>query len=61
MPRDRVISSEEWERRRGDVEVSTDDLNALVMNWLVTEVRLSPMPDCCCKLLTRHGGSVCTI
>jgi hypothetical protein len=41
MPgRDRVISREEWERRRGDVDVSTDDLNALVMNYLVTEVRL---------------------
>lgn len=38
MPKDTVISNAEWEKRRSDVRVSNDDLNALVMNYLVTEV-----------------------
>jgi hypothetical protein len=33
------ISSKEWEQRCESVEISSHDLNMLVMNFLATEVR----------------------
>lgn len=32
------VSKEEWERKLASVELRKDDLNQLVMNFLVTEV-----------------------
>jgi len=34
-----VIELEEWEKKLAQVRVSKEDLNRLVMNFLVTEVR----------------------
>lgn len=34
-----MIELEEWEKKLAQVRVSKEDLNRLVMNFLVTEVR----------------------
>ena len=38
-PDKRKITSDEWERKLTSVRVRKDDMNRLVMNFLVTEVR----------------------
>ena len=38
MTSKRVITSEEWEKKRQDVHIPLEDLNKLVMNFLVAEV-----------------------
>lgn len=35
-----VITSAEWERKLDEVKLRKDDMNRLIMNFLVTEVKL---------------------
>lgn len=38
----KVIGKEEWERKLAEVDLRKEDLNSLVMNFLVTEVLCRP-------------------
>lgn len=38
----KVIGKEEWERKLAEVDLRKEDLNSLVMNFLVTEVLCPP-------------------
>ncbi len=40
----KTISPDTWEAKLAQVKVSKEDMNKLVMNFLVTEVRHSLMP-----------------
>lgn len=38
------VSKDDWERKLAAVELRKEDLNQLVMNFLVTEVRVAERP-----------------
>lgn len=43
----KTISSEQWEAKLGAVKVAKEDMNRLIMNFLVTEVRNMQLGSAC--------------
>lgn len=56
----KTYTREQWESKLSDASIQKEDLNKLVMNFLVTEVRHALCLVSCQPALATHPPSSCT-